>query len=926
MLTFIVRALWCVVAVAAAACSPQPSEDPITAAQQKLAANDLAGATVLLKQELQRNPQGADMRYMLGKVLLDSGDARGAVVELEKALQAGYAIDAVAPTLAHALLQSAQPRRVIDDFTGRTLPSRRATAELKTVIALAHLAENQAERAQVALQSALGADPGYVPAQLLAAQQRAKAGELDAAIEQTRGVLATEPNRVEALTLLAEFLRTGKNDTGGATKLLEAALAAAPRHIDAHVALLAMALEGRELESARSRFAAMKQAAPTHPQTLFHEARIALLDNDVRRARQIGQQLVKLAPKNAQFVLVAAEADFRDGALLSAANLAGRATGLAPTVAGPRLLLAQIQLQQRDAAQALRTLEPLLGANPSVPSALGMAAEAAVLQGDLPRAEALFAQAAKVDPADTRLPVGLAMTQLLHAKPGAAVEIAFAKLEALAAADETTFADLALIQARLRVGATERALEAIARAEQKQPKDPTWATLRGHLSLAKREIPAARGSFESALKLAPVHLPALMPLIELDVADKMANVAIGRLHVALNAAPDHPVVRLALADVHRRQGARPEEVAAIIEEAVRRSPADPAPRIALVAHHMALGKHTVALSTAQSAATALPQDQEVLATLGRAQLAAGEPRQAVASFKQLVAAAPRHGAHLVSLAGAHLAANDASSARTRLLEALIIDPMSLPAHRGLMDVALADGQWPQALERARQVQTRAPKRPEGFEWEAAIQATQKRWLPAAEAYRQALQRSPTTDAAIRLHITLLAAGQQLEADRLTAEWLKKQPRSVALRLHLADRYLAQSDFAAAEAHYRVALEVSPQQASALNNLAWIMATQRRTGAAELAERANQLSPDDPLLMDTLALALAAEGAMPRALQVQSRAVEMAPQAAQLRMNLARIATQAGDHKLARTELTKLVALGERYAGQDEVSRLLKSLP
>jgi hypothetical protein len=45
----------------------------------------------------------------------------------------------------------------------------------------------------------------------------------------------------------------------------------------------------------------------------------------------------------------------------------------------------------------------------------------------------------------------------------------------------------------------------------------------------------------------------------------------------------------------------------------------------------------------------------------------------------------------------------------------------------------------------------------------------------------------------------------------------------------------------------------------------------------------------------------------------------------LRLNLARFYAQAGEKRLAKTELDRLAALGDRFARQDEVAVLSKSL-
>jgi len=77
------------------------------------------------------------------------------------------------------------------------------------------------------------------------------------------------------------------------------------------------------------------------------------------------------------------------------------------------------------------------------------------------------------------------------------------------------------------------------------------------------------------------------------------------------------------------------------------------------------------------------------------------------------------------------------------------------------------------------------------------------------------------------------------------------------------------------------------------------------------------------LMDTLAMVLASEKQYPRALEVQKQVVAQMPEVPGFRLNLARIYLESGDKKSAKAELEQLAKLGKDFAGQDEVSRLLK---
>ena len=234
-----------------------------------------------------------------------------------------------------------------------------------------------------------------------------------------------------------------------------------------------------------------------------------------------------------------------------------------------------------------------------------------------------------------------------------------------------------------------------------------------------------------------------------------------------------------------------------------------------------------------------------------------------------------------------------------------------------------EAQWQRAFDTSKRVQQRLPTRPDGFAWEGGVHAAQKHWTLAAIAFRAATQRGADVDVAIKLHVALLAGAQRVEADRVAGDWMAKHPGDRAMLRHLADVALASGDFATAEAHYRATADGAKEDPLVLNNLAWAMTRQGKVGAAEFAERANQLMPNRPPLLDTWAAALANEKNHSRALDVQRQAVALAPDSLRLRLGLARIAHQAGDTDLARRELVKLSEHGTRFPEHAEVATLLK---
>ena len=78
-------------------------------------------------------------------------------------------------------------------------------------------------------------------------------------------------------------------------------------------------------------------------------------------------------------------------------------------------------------------------------------------------------------------------------------------------------------------------------------------------------------------------------------------------------------------------------------------------------------------------------------------------------------------------------------------------------------------------------------------------------------------------------------------------------------------------------------------------------------------------------MDTIAVLYSGKNDYAKALEWQNKAVALAPQNPVFRMNLAKIHIKGGKKDLARKELDELAKLGDKFAGQSEVTALLKSL-
>ena len=225
-----------------------------------------------------------------------------------------------------------------------------------------------------------------------------------------------------------------------------------------------------------------------------------------------------------------------------------------------------------------------------------------------------------------------------------------------------------------------------------------------------------------------------------------------------------------------------------------------------------------------------------------------------------------------------MATQDFSAASRSLKRATELDPdLMVRGGAGLAMLALRDNKRQDALAIAQAMQKRQPKGPLGYAVEGDIEVQHKNWAAAAAAYRLALQHGQGSEAAIKLHTALRAAGKPADAGRVAADWEKRSPNDPAFHFYLGNLATQQHDYAAAEAQYRRVLASQPGNALAMNNIAWLLLKQSKPGALQMAQQANSAMPNRAPILDTLAAAQAADGQSAVAVATQKQALAGAPQ-------------------------------------------------
>lgn len=902
-------------------CGGGSTEAMLTSAKEYLAKNDNKAAIIQIKNAIQKTPDSAEARFLLGSVLLKTGDVAGADVELRKALELKYAPDSVVPEIARSMLAQGQFKKLTDEFAKTELGSPKANAELMTHVSSAYLGLGQSAPAQAALSKALAADPAHVPALIARAWQRAVAKDFDGAYGLVEDITLKNPGNAEAWRLKGDIHLFGRNQPDEALAAYRKAIEAKPDFLLAYTSSLSILLNRNDIAEATKQLEQLAKIAPNSPQTKYLQAQLAYQKRDFAVARDLSQQLVKIAPDNPRVLQLAGAIELQLNSLLQAELFLNKAVTAAPELVLARRMLIMAYLRSGQPSKALAALNQGLAKGIVDPESDSVAGEVYLQNGDVKKAEEYFAKASKAAPKDNRKRTSLALTQMMAGN----TNTAFGELQDIAASDTGVTADLALISAHLRRNEFDKALTAIEGLEKKQPDKPLAANLQGRTLLAKKDLAGARKSFERALSIDSNFFPAVTSLASMDLADKKPEDATKRFEALLAKNPKNVQALLSLAELSVRTGGAKDETTKFLTRAIEASPTDTSARLLLVDFQLKAGDSKLAMSTAQNAVAALPDSPELLEALGRVQQASGEQNQALTTFTKLAAMQPLSPGPYMLMAGVHMAAKNKDAAASSLRKALEIKPDMIEAQRGLIRLNLDANKLPEALAIAKTVQKQRPKEAIGFALEGDVNSSQKNWEGAAATYRAGLKESPTAELAIKLHSVLSASGKTAEADKFAANWLKDHADDVAFLFYLGDFGIAKKEYATAEKYYSAVVKLQPTNAAAFNNLAWVSGKLNKPTAMQFAETANKLAPNQPALMDTMAMLLSENNEYSKALEWQSKVVAAQPQNMLFKLNLAKIHINGGKKELARKELDDLAKLGDKFAGQAEVASLIKSL-
>lgn len=898
---------------------PQTPEALIAEARQYREHGDIPAAIIQLKNALQKNPDDAEARYLLGTIYNETSDPQSAEKELRRALDLGKDPARVLPELGKALLIQGQFQKVLDETN--PVSGENESPEISSLRGNAYLALGKPKEAKESFERALSHEPDFPDALIGLARQALTEQNIEAATRYIEQAVDKNPKNVGAWLFKADLLRL-QGQIKPALAAYENILKLEPKNTSAHLSKAFLEIGTGNFDAAKADIDAARQTAPNSLLVFYSQALLDFRQGKHAEAWDSLQQILRAAPEHMPSVLLAGAVQYSLGSMPQAEQYLKQFLGANPGNYYARHLLISILLKSRQTTAALKQLEPMLkDGQPQDARTLALAGEAYMQAKDYTKATEYFEKASAIIPGNPKLHAALGLSSLAQGQD----ERAVSELETAASLDtQSPQTDVLLIMNYLRRQENDKAMAAVRNLEKEQPGNPLTHNMKGAVYLAMKDAPSARASFEKALSLQPTYFPAAMNLAQLDLKDKNPSAAQKRLEAFLEKDKDNLQAMLALARLASAQGQN-NVAETWLQRASQAHPEATQPGQLLVGLYQQTGEKKKALDLAQKLQASHPQSPEMLALLAQIHLANGNKDKALDAYERLAVLRPESALAQFRIASVHMDMQNTQAAYDALKKALALQPNYLEAKLALAGLEALKGNREEALKMAQNIQKQHGKSPAGYVLEGDLLMAQNKPALAAKAYEKGLSVGKSAPQLIKLHTALSRDGKGKEAESRLLQWLKEHPTDNPVRLYLANSYLVTQQNKAAIEQYQTILRQDPKNVVALNNLASLYQKEKDPRALQFAEQAYQLAPEHPAILDTLGWILVEQGNTGRGLPLLQKAANLAPKAGEIRYHYVLGLVKSGDKPKARQELERLLATKETFPQIEEAKTLLKQL-
>jgi putative PEP-CTERM system TPR-repeat lipoprotein len=900
------------------------SEEYLSRAEDYLAKGDISAADVELRNSIREDPNNAEARLRLGELHLRYARFAAAEKELTRARDLGVEEAKLIAPLSRAWNAQGGFEKTLAEFRLDNSTPPEDVTSIAIARGWAYAGLGKTDDAARNFEAALVQDKENPEALVGLGRLALADGDPERAQEYLERAIAAAPNQSDALKFRGE-LEMANNKPEEAVAAYQVLFDMEPQNPYYELELAWAQVAADMNDEAIVHLESLLKRAPQQPDANYLRALAAYKKKDFETAKAASDKALAVASRHLPSMLINGASAFALKEYELAADRLKVYLAQQPGNDGARRLYGMTLIRLGANQEAREVLEPLAEKDVDDAELLAAIATSAVASGDLRAGAKYFEQVAALQPdnAGVRAQIGAIKVSLGEEEQG------LEDLERAIEADpKLDRAQVQLILTYLKRKEFDEAIAAAERLQEASPDNPAGPTLIGIAHVGKGDASAAKAAFRRALEILPGAPDASGNLAALEVLEGNTEEAVAILHEALEKNPDHLRTLLRVAQLEYRTGeaAKAEER---LDAYIKDHTDALAARIALSRFHLADGEPQRALDLVEGRLAVNPDNAALLAVVGQGRLAVGRPADAADVLRRLVEKQPQSADAHFLLARAYQAVGDQGGYRAELDKTLELAPDRLPAKFQLAILAAQQGDMTTAKRLVGELAAAAPEDPNVIELEGGIAIRENRPADAVEHFRKAAELRPHDGVILKLAEAQRRAGDPEGGRETLRSWVEEHPddmHDMRVRSALGTMELTDKRYEAAKEQFAAIVEAEPDNALALNNLAWLLWNEDDAASAlPHAERAVELAPDSPAVADTAGIVHLKLGNIGRALTLLRKAAAGLPDNAEVQYHYAQALAARGNSEEARDVLRSALTKGGDFSGRAEAEALLKEL-
>jgi tetratricopeptide (TPR) repeat protein len=551
-------------------------------------------------------------------------------------------------------------------------------------------------------------------------------------------------------------------------------------------------------------------------------------------------------------------------------------------------------------------------------------AEIAAKKSDIAGAEAAVQRAVAADP---NLPaVHSALGTLYLAKKD--VEKAEPEFEKAAAlSPPRSMEKLKFAQFKVQTGALAEARAYLEKVTKQTPDLlPAWSML-ARIANSEKKYDESLQLLQNALSRDPENLDARVVQAETWLSKQEPKKAIDSLEKLDRTYPNSPILKYTLARSYLANKS-PKQALDELDETVRLNPGYADAVLLRSELQLRNGNAQAALGPLEAVFKTRPDLAAAPVLLAEAYRMLGRLDDAASLIREQIKKSPKTAASYFLLGAILKQQNKDMEAREAFEKAAELAPDNPSSLEQLVNLDVDVKAYQAGHQRVNRLLQKQPNSAAAYYLRGKLYSAEGKFDLAQEALLKAIDLDPNFTRAYDLLIPIFSRANKLpEALNEMNAVLVKNPNEVRALLLTAAIYNAMKDYNKSRDSYEKLLAVDPSSVLALNNLAFIYAAELNdlNRAAELAQKARSIAPNNPSVLDTLGWITYKQGNYQQAVDLLNQSAAKSPDNAEIQFHLGMAAYMMGQTDAALSAFEKAVASATEFEGKEEARRRLAML-